>query len=128
MGESDEIKQLKSEVDEAVKLNEVDKKRFEELSSRAIKVLSDNDTQYDMDSISNLSLLQRDDNSALSNSVFAVKRQKIIEMDKAGKYIPVCTRNVFLKYYTPVGQSQTYFWSAVDRKGYLEEIKKTTGL
>ena len=51
-------------------------------------------------SITNLALLDRRDNAALSNSVFEVKRREIIRRDKEGSYIPACTRNVFLKYYT----------------------------
>lgn len=125
IGESEEIRDLKSKVEEALQEENIGKKRFENLSNRVIDVLSDHDARYDMHSISNLSLLRKDDNSALNNSVFAVKRQKIIEMDKAGKYIPVCTRNVFMKYYTPVGQSQTYFWGAKDREEYLKAIKHT---
>ena len=51
-------------------------------------------------SIANLALLAGGDNAALSNSVFEVKRQEVIRLDREGSYIPVCTRNVFLKYYT----------------------------
>ena len=27
-------------------------------------------------------------------------------MDRSGVYVPVCTRNVFMKYYTPAGSNQ----------------------
>ena len=47
----------------------------------------------------NLRLLSCDDNSVLNNSVFEVKRRHVIDLDQSGSYIPVCTRNVFLKYY-----------------------------
>ena len=53
----------------------------------------------EMDSIANIALLSRDDNSVLNNSVFEVKRRHVITLDQDGSYIPVCTRNVFLKYY-----------------------------
>ena len=68
-----------------------------------------------MHSIANLALLDGGDNSALSNSVFAVKRREILGGTTQGSYIPVCTRNVFLKYYTPAGDQQIHFWSAEDR-------------
>lgn len=77
-------------------------------------------------SIANLALLSQSDNSALSNAVFAVKRQKIIEADKAGKYIPACTRYVFLKYYAKPGNEQWHFWGPADRKCYMDAIKDTT--
>ncbi len=41
-----------------------------------------------LDSIANLALLDGGDNSALSNSVFAVKRAAILNRDREGSYIP----------------------------------------
>jgi hypothetical protein len=73
----------------------------------------------DINVISNLALLSDGDNSALSNSVFEVKRRHILARDRAGSYIPVCTRNVFLKYYTEAEGQQIHFWGTHDREGYL---------
>lgn len=81
----------------------------------------------DLDSIANLALLDSRDNSALNNSVFEVKRREVIRRDKLGSYIPACTRNVFLKYYTETGNQQLHFWSAADRKAYLEAILGAVG-
>ena len=77
----------------------------------------------DADSIANLALLDNRDNAALNNSVFEVKRRDIIRRDKAGSYIPACTRNVFLKYYTETGNQQLHFWSGADRHAYLAAIQ-----
>ena len=74
--------------------------------------------------ISNLALLSHSANSALSNAVFEVKRQKVLAMDRAGEYVPVATRNVFLKYYTDQGLLQPHFWGEADKAAYLSEIKK----
>lgn len=76
-------------------------------------------SEDDVHSIANLALLHGGDNSALSNSVFAVKRTEILDRDRSGSYIPVCTRNVFLKYYSPGSEHQMHFWSATDRQHYL---------
>ena len=62
------------------------------------------------------------DNSALNNSTFDVKRNKILEMDKTSDYIPVCTRRVFLKYYTTSESNQVHFWGNSDRHGYMSEM------
>lgn len=78
-------------------------------------------------SISNLALLDSGDNAALSNSTFAVKRREVISRDRKGSYIPMCTRNVFLKYYTQSGNQQLHFWSTADRDAYLAEMKRTVG-
>ena len=78
-------------------------------------------------SIGNLALLGQGDNAALNNSAFEVKRREIIRRDKEGSYIPACTRNVFLKYYTQSGNQQLHFWSAADRQAYLEAIEAAVG-
>lgn len=62
----------------------------------------------EVDSITNLALLASADNSVLNNSVFEVKRRQVIALDRSDAYIPVCTRNAFLKYYTDAG-TQVHF-------------------
>jgi hypothetical protein len=83
--------------------------------------------QSEVDAITNLALLARDDNSVLSNAVFEVKRRQIIALDRRGFYIPVCTRNVFLKYYTDTGAQQLHFWGPRDREGYLDAMLDALG-
>ena len=73
-------------------------------------------------SMANLTLLPGDANTALGNAVFAVKRQRILELDRAGTYIPPCTRRVFLKYYDAKGVPQLQFWTAADRSAYDEAM------
>ena len=77
--------------------------------------------------ISNMALLSSKVNSSISNSVFEVKRQLILEKDANGEYIPYCTRLVFLKYYNKQKEDfsvqQSFYWSEEDRKNYLENIK-----
>lgn len=77
----------------------------------------------DLHSIDNLALLDKDTNSALNNDIFDIKRKKIIERDKNGAFIPLCTRNVFLKYYNEE-LAQGYFWSEEDRSQYKLAIRK----
>ncbi|MDO4510322.1 MAG: DUF262 domain-containing protein [Bacteroidales bacterium] len=77
--------------------------------------------------ISNLALLSGTVNTSISNSVFEVKRQLIMENDARGEYIPYCTRLVFLKYYNKdtddFSVQQSFYWSEKDRANYLENIK-----
>ena len=93
-----------------------------ELLYTALLSLPGEGSEDAMHSIGNLALLDSGANSALGNSVFAVKRAEILRRDKRGHYIPVCTRNVFLKYYSPAGEQQLHFWSTVDRQLYLDEM------
>ena len=71
-----------------------------------------------------MALLNSSDNAALNNSTFDVKRNKIIEMDKIGQYIPFCTKMVFLKYYTPSEKNQLHFQGQADRIAYVEAINR----
>ena len=59
--------------------------------------------------------------------MFAVKRAEILERDQEGSYIPVCTRNVFLKYYSPADEHQMHFWSTKDREHYLDAMTSVLG-
>ncbi|WP_314205392.1 DUF262 domain-containing protein [Capnocytophaga bilenii] len=98
--------------------------QFRELQQEVFKQLP-NETEGDyLDSLANMALLNVGNNAALNNSVFEVKRRKIIEMDKAGDYIPYCTRMVFLKYYTPT-PSNLHSWGADDREAYIKAIEET---
>lgn len=91
---------------------------FTELQNEIFKKYSDD---INVHSINNLALLATDDNSALSNNIFPIKRDKIIKLDEKGSFIPICTKNVFLKYYTK-DVTQSVKWTEKDRKAYLSEI------
>ncbi|MBZ9739942.1 DUF262 domain-containing protein [Mesorhizobium sp. CO1-1-4] len=81
----------------------------------------------DMHGIANLALLQSGKNSVLSNSAFEAKRQALLAMDKAGAYIPVCTRQVFLKYFGDHSARKPYFWSLQDREAYSAALENLLG-
>lgn len=94
---------------------------FNAVAPAVINILSDGDDKSQMHTLSNMALLTVGENAALNNSTFDVKRMKIIAMDKAGEYIPVCTRNVFMKYYSS-SDTKLHFWSKEDRKGYISAM------
>ena len=49
-------------------------------------------------------------------------------MDKAGEYIPIGTRRVFLKYYTESKDHQLHFWGEQDRKAYINNMIGEEGM
>lgn len=84
-------------------------------------------TMFDSESVhvlDNLALLSRKHNSSLNNAIFPVKRNRIIELQKEGKYVPLTTMNVFLKYYSK-SDLQPFYWSKADKENYFNEIKST---
>lgn len=96
--------------------------QFEELFKKVVEALELEKNLDYIDALENMALLGKFDNSALNNSTFDVKRDKILQMDKQGDYIPICTRRVFLKYYTPSDKNQLHFWGEEDRKAYMKAM------
>jgi uncharacterized protein with ParB-like and HNH nuclease domain len=113
-----------NDITEAVNDVKLTGDKFLALFNRVTLILSEEGSIEHTHSISNLALLGRTNNSALNNSSFDVKRNKILEMDKTSDYIPVCTKRVFLKYYTPSESNQVHFWGKADRDGYIAEMNK----
>lgn len=113
--------ELIEEIREILK-EKVTREEFSGLYDKIIKKFSFDDSIEYTHQLSNLALLSQWSNSALSNSTFDVKRNKILEMDKDSDYIPECTRRVFLKYYTPSHSNQLHFWGKADRDGYIAAI------
>jgi len=74
--------------------------------------------------ISNLTLLDQATNRSYKNAVFAVKRQQLLSLDQSGIFVPLCTRNVFLKCYSPQVDN-VMFWSKNDRAAYGNVIIAT---
>jgi hypothetical protein len=118
-GERDD---LVERIDEAVE--EITEHKFRTLEEELIAVFSGPHDSADdaVHSISNLALLAGDDNSALNNSCFEVKRREILRLDRDGRYIPPSTRNAFLKYYTEAEAQQVHFWGPHDRAAYLSAL------
>lgn len=94
---------------------------FNAVAPAVIDILTDGDDKSQMHTLSNMALLTVGENAALNNSTFDVKRMKVIAMDKTGEYVPTCTRNVFMKYYSS-SDTKLHFWSEEDRKGYIEAM------
>lgn len=76
----------------------------------------------EMHQIWNMALLDIKTNSSLNNKPFIEKRKLIIDKVKNNAvFIPICTRNVFLKVYT-TNLTQINYWSYQDRKDYLDDM------
>jgi len=112
---------LKQKVNTLINSKEIETKEFEEIQEEIFKLYSDNSSVHTID---NLALLGRDDNSSLNNSIFPAKRDKIKQLDKLGSFIPIGTKNVFLKYYSD-DVKNALTWNKEDRKLYLNEIEET---
>ncbi len=124
-GNKIELESLLGRMKEIIgKKDALTKEVFDGIYNNVIKQLPYCPQEDGLHSISNLALLKVGNNAALSNAVFAVKRDRIIEMDMRGEYIPYCTKMVFLKYYSSSDNSQILFWSRKDAVSYVSKINQ----
>ena len=94
---------------------------FVELYERILKHFGEAVSSEEEHGIDNLALLDRSTNRGYKNAVFPVKRRYVLELDKTGTFVPLCTTNVFLKYYSS-SIEQMMFWRSDDARAYLEAM------
>lgn len=92
---------------------------FESLYERLLKYFQEADDAEPDHTVANLALLDSQTNRSYKNAPFAVKRQRILSLDRDGVFVPLCTRNVFLKCYS-AQVDNVMFWGQDDKEGYLK--------
>lgn len=103
---------------------------YTSFSKKALEYFSSSNRAIDnKDCIGNLTLLDCKTNREYQDAPFPYKRYRIIEEDKAGnRFMPIGTRNVFLKYYSNSDTESSFIdstrWSMPDLDGYMKEIHK----
>ncbi|MRM95372.1 hypothetical protein D1Z98_10535 [Riemerella anatipestifer] len=55
--------------------------------------------------------------------ILSKKKKKIIEREIEGTFIPICTKNIFMKYYSE-NVKDIEIWNESDRISYINEIQK----
>ena len=75
------------------------------------------------DSLGNLTLLDRETNRSpkYGNKTFVKKREYVLEREFNGLFVPLCTKNIFLKAYES-NLSNMECWDDIDKKGYLNAM------
>lgn len=95
---------------------------FNKIQEDILNIVGESDNTDEIkNSIGNLTLLNAEINRSYGNALFVTKRRIIIENDQEGKFIPICTKNVFLKYFDEKGTSRTK-WTEEDIKGHTNAI------
>lgn len=128
-----ECQELVDEFTERTKVN-VDKYRsfYQTINKFYSAESGENDSEVDLttkkkDYLSNLTLLDSATNREYKDAPFAYKRYCIVKNDRLGdRFIPLCTRNLFLKYYTDSNNESSYLdtmrWNSSDREGYMKAM------
>ncbi len=122
--------------DNSINKNEEDNETYQQIKEiLSDEISEDNITDADKekiisyvlgdidDDVRNMCLLDRSTNRSYKNDSFKVKRQKLIEFERQGTFVPICTRNVFLKYYSDK-LTDMDLWNEEDREKYKENLKE----
>lgn len=104
-----------------------DNEGFKELFEDIISHFNSEINDEDINDLSNLTLLDSETNRGYKNAVFPIKRKTIINRDKSGIFIPICTKNVFLKYFSEY-PPKISFWTQDDREKYEEDLYKVLNI
>ena len=116
---------LRKKIQDILSLKEIKEEELSSLVEEVTKYLSEKGFDNDnINDLSNLTLLDSGTNRSYKNIIFPLKRMRIIEEDKKGTFIPLCTKSVFQKYYTP-DASDLSIWSKEDKENYRQSIITT---
>ena len=97
---------------------------FDEFYDRVIEHFGEHESSEAEHGIGNLALLDSGSNRGYSNAVFPIKRRKLLQYDQEGTFVPLCTRNAFLKCYSDSVENM-FFWGAEDQNDYRKAIVET---
>lgn len=88
-----------------------------------------NTGMFEKDAIGNLALLNSSINREYKNALFPQKLRTLKRSDQEGVYIPLCTKYMFLKYYSNTQANVSAFsmmrWRQEDQDEYTEAIKES---
>ncbi len=118
----EDYKELAREIDETLNITKMTYHYFAPLYDKVLKYFEEYDEPDNIDSISNLTLLDSKTNRSYKNAVFPVKRKIIMKNDMEGTFIPICTKNLFLKYHSKKLQN-VMFWQKSDAEDYFASLK-----
>lgn len=97
---------------------------FDVLYDAILKHFGEQESTEAENGIGNLALLDSKTNRGYKNAVFPIKREWLLRYDQAGTFVPLCTRNVFLKAYSDK-VDKMLFWDVEDQTCYRTAIEET---
>lgn len=122
--EQNEKQRINSEINQILQAQTFQQDKFENVYKSIIEIYDPSNGEAVDNSIGNLTLLDRYTNRSYKNAIFPIKRKHIIELDKKAIYVPLCTKNVFLKYYSQNLDSMLY-WRSEDSQNHQDAIIET---
>lgn len=121
---NNETSSINNDICQILQAKTFNQKSFEDIYKHIIKLYDPNGEEIVDNSIGNLTLLDSHTNRSYKNSIFPIKRKHIIELDKKAIYVPLCTKNAFLKYYS-TNIDKMLYWSSNDRDDHQKAMINT---
>ena len=131
---SEEVLQIVRDLIDAKKMSsendkDRDSKAYEDIMIKLFEAIqkyfdADNLSDSKKDTIGNMALLNASINRSYKNALFPIKRMHIKRNDSMGVFVPIATKNVFLKYYSKSIDNMMY-WTDADADSYMASIKNT---
>lgn len=116
--------ELRAEVEKLLGSEPLDVEQFRSLYEQILVYFGEAESTEADHGLANLTLLDMSTNRSYKNAVFPIKRARVIQLDKEGTFAPLCTTNVFLKYYSP-SIEHMMFWREDDGRAYQQAIVET---
>lgn len=98
--------------------------KFEDIYNDVLDYFGEAEVTEVDNGLQNLTLLDAGTNRSYKNAVFPIKRNHVRQLDKTATFVPICTTNVFLKYYSR-NVDRMLFWTDADREEYFAAIVDT---
>jgi len=99
----------------------LDKETFKQVFTRVRALSGEAKARMADNALSNLALLDSSTNRSYKNAVFPMKRERILDLDRDGLFLPPSTRKVFLKYYTDRPE-HLIWWDDADQRAYHQAM------
>lgn len=110
------------DLQELLSLGKIDDTAFKVLYEKVSSFFKEDEASW-VDGVGNLTLLDAGTNRSYKNAMFPIKRKRIIQNDMSGVFVPICTKNVFLKFYSKK-LAEVMYWNDSDAVDYLNAIKQ----
>lgn len=128
--EAEELSRKGKELLERLEKNGEDKgNEFKVYRTEVEEYYAGNNGNANRDSIGNLTLLNSSINREYKNALYPSKLKTLKLCDQEGLYIPLCTKYLFMKYYTNTSNTTSVFnmtrWREEDQEDYMEAIRFT---
>ncbi|MGI2013126.1 DUF262 domain-containing protein [Shewanella oncorhynchi] len=122
LDEDPKVNRFIKQINQLKEQTQVDDNKFSVLYNELCTYFVGEDQEISwLHDIGNLALLDVTTNCSYKNALFPVKRLRIIRNDMRGVFVPICTKNAFLKFYSR-SSTDLIYWRKADADDYTRAV------